>query len=94
MSSDQSDSLYYESDIDRYNFGSSGAYYFCAFCFCFEDSVGSVSIFWYSVFVPIGDKSYGDIFVFDVFVPIGVESKGGQLIKTIWLSNSLFSFQT
>ena len=90
LSSDKSYSLDDGSDKLGSESGSSGTYSFCAFYFRFGDSVGSVSVLVSAIFSPRGVESKGDIFAFDVFVPTGVESKDGQLIKTIWRSNSIF----
>ena len=65
---------------------------FTVFICVLTNYIGSVCRLGSGVFVPTGIESKCEDFVFFVFIPIGVESKGGQLIKTIWRSNTLFYF--
>ena len=90
MSSDESDLLKDESDVDGYDYESSGTYSFCGFSLCFDNSVGHVSVLGYGIFVPLGVESKCDIFVFVLFELKGVDSNGGRLIKCFWRSKSLF----
>ena len=59
-SSDESDSLDDESDKLGSDCVSSGTYYFHAFSLRFYDSIGSVSVLRYGIFLPTGVESKGD----------------------------------
>ena len=70
LSLEESDSLNGESDDDWSDSGSSGAYSFPNFSLRLENSVGSVGVLGYGIFVPTGVNSKWYFLVFNVFVPI------------------------
>ena len=77
LPSDKSDSLNYESDKLGSDSISSHTYSFHDFSLRFDNSIGSVGVLGYVIFVPTEVESKDDIFVFDVFVSTRVDPKGG-----------------